>query len=182
MIKNFSQYNLSEQSEYDQEYVDKLLDKITDLENRIDELEDDISDLEKSKDDKDEQIYGLNDSYDKLEKENSKLEDEVESWGKQEEKWMDEKQDLEAQLKIYIESYSIFDKGTDEEKMKVIEAFLDMLDIMEDRPLEFGGMLRKEMKKRPRFERLINAMLNKEWVDTYTGSGSGLLGRMGISD
>ena len=182
MIKNFTQYNLSEQSEYDQEYVDKLLDKISDLEDRVDELEDDIKDLENTIEKKDEQIYGLDDSYSKLEKENSKLEDEVESWGKQEEKWMDEKQDLEAQLKIYIESYSIFDKGTDDEKMKVIEAFLDMLDIMEDRPLEFGGMLRKEMKKRPRFERLINAMLDKEWVDTYTGSGSGLLGRMGISD
>jgi chromosome segregation ATPase len=182
MIKNFTQYNLSEQSEYDQEYVDKLLDKISDLEDRVDELEDDIKDLENTIEKKDEQIYGLDDSYSKLEKENSKFEDEIESLNKQEQKLIDEKQDLEAQLKIYIESYSIFDKGTDDEKMKVIEAFLDMLDIMEDRPLEFGGMLRKEMKKRPRFERLINAMLDKEWVDTYTGSGSGLLGRIGISD
>lgn len=188
MIKNFSEYKLNEE-EVSNEYIQKLLDQIESLENknsdlvdRIDELEDDIRDLESTVEKKEEEIYGLEDSYSKLEKENSKFESEIESLGKHEEKLIDEKQDLEAQLKIFQESYTIFDKGTEDEKMKVVEAFLDMLDIMEDRPIEFGSILRKEMKTRTRFGRLINAMLNKEWVDAYAGSGGSLLNNFGIKD
>lgn len=183
MIRKFSNFNIreSEDSESDT-YIEGLLQKISDLEDKVDELEDDIRDLEKSKDDKDEEIYGLNDSYAKLEKYNSKLEDEIESWSKQEEKWIDEKSDLEAELKIFKESYTIFEKGTDQQKMEVISAFLDMLDLMEDKPLEFGASLRTEMKSRPRFVRLVNAMLNQEWVDAYTGSGGSLLNKFGIED
>ena len=188
MIKNFSEYKLNEE-EVPNDYIKELLsqiksleDKNSDLVDRIDELEYDIKDLESTVDKKDDEIYGLEDSYSKLEKENSKFESEIESWGKQEEKWVDEKQDLEAQLKIFQDPYTIFDKGTEDEKMKVVEAFLDMLDIMEDRPIEFGSMLRKEMQTRTRFKRLINAMLNKEWVDSYTGSGGSLLNNFGIKD
>jgi chromosome segregation ATPase len=188
MIKNFSEYKLNEE-EVPNDYIKELLsqiksleDKNSDLVDRIDELEDDIKDLEKTVDEKDDEIYGLEDSYSKLEKENSKFESEIESWKKQEEKWIDEKQDLEAQLKIFQDPYTIFNKGTEDEKTKVVEAFLDMLDIMEDRPIEFGSMLRKEMKTLTRIKRLINSMLNKEWVDAYTGSGGSLLNNFDIKD
>jgi chromosome segregation ATPase len=188
MIKNFSEYKLNEE-EIPNDYIQELLAKVESLENknsdladRIDELEDDIRDLENTIEKKDDAIYGLEDSYLKLEKENSKFESEIESWGKREEKWIDEKQDLEAQLKIFLGSYTIFDKGTEDDKMKVVEVFLDMLDTMEDHPIEFGSMLRKEMKTRTRLGRLVNAMLNKEWVDAYAGSGGSLLNNFGIKD
>jgi chromosome segregation ATPase len=188
MISNFSNFKVNEQDVSDS-YVQGLIDQISRLEDlnqnlndKIDQLEDDIRDMEKTNDDQSEKIYGLEESFEKLEKQYSKLEDEKESLEKTEGKLIEEKQDLEAQLKIFHESYTTFDKGTDEEKLKVVEAFLDMLDIMEDRPLEFGALLRKEMKERPRFERVINATLNQEWVESYTGGGSGLLNRLGIQD
>jgi chromosome segregation ATPase len=188
MISNFSNFKVNEQDVSDS-YVQGLIDQISRLEDlnqylndKIDQLEDDIRDMEKTNDDQSEKIYGLEESFEKLEKQYSKLEDEKESLEKTEGKLIDEKQDLEAQLKVFHESYTTFDKGTEEEKLKVVESFLDMLDLMEDRPLEFGATLRREMKKRPRFERLINEMLNKEWVETYTSSGSGLLNKFGVTD
>ena len=183
MIKKFKDYNLYllEKNE-DDDYIKELLDKIYNLEYSVDALKDEISDLNNQIDEKDNEIYGLEESFEKLEKQYSKLEDEKELLEKSEEKLIDEKKDLEAELKIFQESYTIFEKGTEEEKSLVIKAFLNMLDIMEDKPLEFGNLLRKETNKRSTFKRLINSMLNKEWLESYTGGGSGLLGRLGIKD
>lgn len=184
MIKNFDNYFLNEEERSDK-YVRELLDKIQFLENqnsdlvdRIDELEDDIRELEKSNDDKSEKIYGLEESFEKLEKENYKLRDEIERLEELEEKLTGEKKDLERELEIYTDSYKIFDSGDEQGKIQVINSFLGMLDLMEDRPIEFGSTLRKEIKS-TRFERLVSAMLNKEWVDTYTGSAASLLNRFG---
>jgi predicted RNase H-like nuclease (RuvC/YqgF family) len=184
MIKDFDNYFLNEEERPDK-YVNELLDKIqflesqnSDLVDRIDELEDDIRELEKSNDDQSGKIYGLEESFEKLEKENSRLEDEIERLEKLEEEWIDEKEDLVRELVIYTDPYKIFDSGDEQGKIQVVDSFLGVLDLMEDRPIEFGSTLRKEIKS-TRFESLVSAMLNKEWVDTYTGSAASLLNRFG---
>jgi chromosome segregation ATPase len=185
MIKDFDRYFLNEE-ETSKKYVQELLDKIQSLENqnsdlvdRIDELTDEIRELEKSNDDQSEKIYGLEESFEKLEEENSSLEDELKGYEKLEEEWIDEKKDLERELEIYTDSYKIFDSGDEQGKTQVIHSFLDMLDLMEDLPIEFGSVLRKEIKSTRRFERLVGVMLNKEWVDTYTGSAVSFINRFG---
>jgi chromosome segregation ATPase len=183
MISNFSNFKVNEE-EVSDSYVQELIDKISKLEenkmnlsDRIDELEDDVSNLENDIDKKDEEIYGLQESFEKLEKWYSKLEDEKESADKREEKLMDEIGAFEKQLKIYQDSDSVFSKGSEEDKNNIVSTFMDYLETMEDYPLEFGGLVRKNMKLRPRYVELVNKILNKEWVQGFTGSGSGLLNR-----
>ena len=184
MIKDFDSYFINEEGAPDK-YVQDLLDKIQTLENqnsdlvdRINELTDEIRELEKSNDDRSEKIYGLEESFEKLEKENSRLEDEIKRYEKLEEEWIDEKENLVRELVIYTDPYKIFDSGDEQGKIQVVDSFLGVLDLMEALPIEFGSVLRKEIKS-TRFERLVSVMLNKEWVDTYTGSAASLLNRFG---
>ena len=183
MISNFSNFKVNEE-EVSDSYVQELIDKISKLEeykmnlsDRIDELEDDVYNLENSIEKKDEEIYGLQESFEKLEKWNSKLETEKESANKREEKLMDEIGAFEKQIKIYQDSDSVFSKGSDEDKNNIVSTFMDYLETMEDYPVEFGSLIRENMKTRPRYNDLVYKMLNKEWVEGFTGSGASLLNR-----
>jgi len=182
MIKKFQNFDLSEQN-ISEDYVKDLLKKISKLEeynqnlnDKIDQLEDDVRDMEKSNDDKSERIYGLEESFEKLEKENSKLEDEKQRLEKVEESLSSEKKDLEKRIEIYEEPYKVFlDQKNEHYQSDIVTLFHTYLDLMEDYPSEFGILIRKNM--RPRYDRLMYAMLNKEWVDGFTGDGAGLLSR-----
>jgi chromosome segregation ATPase len=183
MISNFSNFKVNEE-EVSDSYVQELIDKISKLEeykmnldDRIDELEDDVYNLENSIEKKDEEIYGLQESFEKLEKWNSKLETEKESADKREEKLMDEIGAFEKQLKIYQNSDSVFSKGSEEDKNNIVSTFMDYLEAMEDYPLEFGNLIRENVKMRPKYNDLVHRMLNKEWLEGFIGSGSALLMR-----
>lgn len=181
MIKNFSNFNVSEQDVSDK-YVQELLAKIgkletenQDLSDRIDELEDDAKDLQKSIEDKDSKIYGLEESFEKMEKQSSKFEDEIQRLEKVEETLNEEKKDLERKISIYEEPYKVFEDKDSSYQADITTLFHTYLDLMEDYPDKFGVLVRKYM--RPRYDRLLFAMLNKEWVDGFTGEGAGLLSR-----
>jgi chromosome segregation ATPase len=183
MIINFSNFKVNEE-EVSDSYVKELINKISKLEeykmnlsDRIDELENDVYQLENAIEKKDEEIYGLQESFEKLEKQYSKLEDEKESADKREEKLMDEIADFEKQIKIYQDSDSVFSKGSEEDKKNIVSTFMDYLDTMEDYPLEFGSLIRENMRLYKRYDSLVHKMLNKEWVQGFTGSGASLLNR-----
>lgn len=183
MIRNFSNFNVNEEDVSDS-YIQELIDKISKLEeykmnlsDRIDELEDDVYNLENSIEEKGLEIYGLEESFEKLEKQYSKLEDEKESADKREEKLMDEIGAFEKQLKNYQDSYNVFSKGSDEDKNNLVSTFMDYLEIMEDYPIEFGSLIRENMKMRPKYNDLVYKILNKEWTEGFTGSGASLINR-----
>lgn len=182
MIKGFKDFSVNEDNN---DYIKELLSKIENLEKENDALIDQISDLdnqiidlEDASDKKSDKIYDLEDDFSKLEKEKDKLETELEKYEKKEQDLNSEISSLSKQLEIINDPYGVITEGTEEDKQELIYRLKDILNVMEDYPLEIGGLIGKEF--RPKFDRLLYVTLNKEWLDGFTGKGASLLNKFGV--
>lgn len=177
MIRRFSEQKLNES---ENSYQKDLEEKISDLQSENAKLVDEIEDLEEAIEQKDSQIYGLEDDLQSLEKIVNKLENNVEFWEEEEQRWIDKRKELQRQVDIYSSPWITFDKGEEQDKLTIIEAFIEFLEVMEEKPIEFAALLKKSLRKE---SELANKYLNKEWVESYLNSGGGsLLYKFGIKD
>jgi len=177
MIRRFSDQKLNESED---SYQKELEDKISNLESQNEKLIQDLEDLEQSLEQRDSQIYGLEDDIRSLEKIVNKLEDNVEFWEEEEQKWIDRRKELERQVDIYTSPWITFDKREEQDKLTIMEVFIEFLEVMDDKPIEFAALLKKSLRKE---SELANKYLNKEWVESYLNSGGGsLLYKFGLKD
>lgn len=177
ILKNFSNFGLNEN---DDSYIQSLLNKINELEDKNQMLKDEILDWEDDLEEKERELLRLEDKYDDLSDEVTGLKKEIKRYEDLESDWEHDKNVLEDKIASYEDPENTFKFGGDEEKRAIVDIFPRMISLMESYPIEFGSLIRE--KNLVTFKRLYYYYLNNEWLNAYTGKGGSALKSFGIKD